>query len=156
MNLKYLTIGVRDSTVQILETLLNEEAKVFELSNVNVTVEDLREEFLRVERWLNERDLKDENPFFNEFNINPYGLTIDFNVLPNYKYLFVLETFVFSLAQLISSALKVECLVMFENMRMPIGLFKEGVLIDTFHNYNSEFFKSRYWRPGATSTIFTK
>jgi len=111
---------------------------------------------VRVKRWLIEKDLKDEDPFFNEFNIDPYGLTIDFNVLPDYKYLFALEAFVFSLAQIISSTLKVECLVMFENMRMPIGLFKEGVLIDTFHNYNSDFFKSRYWRPGAASALFTQ
>ncbi len=152
MNLKYLSIGVRDSNFQVLETLLNDGGKVFELSNVNVTIEDLQEEFLRVKKWLIESDLKDENPFLNEFNIEPYGLMIDFNVLSNYKYLLVLEAFVFSLAQMISSTLKVECLVMFENMRIPIGLFKDGALIDNFHNYNSEFFKSRYWQPGATST----
>ena len=156
MNLKYITIGVRGSNVQKIEALLNEGGKVFELTNVDVTIDDLQEEFLNVKRWLIENDSKDENPFFNEFNIGPYGLQIDFNFLPNYKYLFVLEAFVFSLAQIISSTLKVECLVMFENMRMPIGLFKEGVLIETFHKYNSEFFKSRYWQPTSTSTNITQ
>jgi hypothetical protein len=154
--MKYLTIGVRDSNVQKIAALLNEDRRIFELSNVDVTIEDLREEFLNVKGFLVKNNLEDENSFFNEFDIDPFGLQIDFNVLPNYKYLFVLEAFVFGLAQVISSTLKVECLVMFENMRMPIGLFKEGVLIDAFHNYNSGFFKSRYWRPSATSTNFTQ
>jgi len=152
MNLKYITIGVRDSNVQELEAILNQKVKVFELSNVDVTIEDLREEFSNVNEFLINNDLEDENLFFREFNIDPYGLTIDFNVLPNYKYLFVLEAFVFSLAQIISSTLKIECLVMFENMKIPIGLFKEGALVENFDKYNSEFFKSRFWRPNAPAT----
>ncbi|OQP45028.1 hypothetical protein A4H97_33240 [Niastella yeongjuensis] len=155
MNLKYLIIGVRDTNIQKLETFLNEEGKVFELSNVDVTIEDVRDDLLMVKKFLIENDLKDDDPFFNEFDMMPYSLQVDFTVVPSYKYLLVLESYVFSLAQMISATLKVECLVMFENMRMPIGLFKEGVLIDTFHNYNSEFFKSRYWRPSAISINFT-
>ncbi len=47
----------------------------------------------------------------------------------------------------ISSILQTECIIMFENMRLPVGLFKEGILTETFEEYNNVFFANRSWRP---------
>ncbi len=153
MELKYLTVGINGFDIKAAEDALMELGvsdyidKIREMFGVNIGIEDLREDYQAMTKFLAENKLKDENPFFNEFDINPYGLQISFNVLPAFKYLDILEPMVFVFGQRISSILKTECIVMFENMRVPAGLFKEGVLIENFENYNLGFFKNRSSKP---------
>lgn len=153
MDVKYLTIGVKEVSIDQVRTALTElnfygDIDVIrKIAEVDISIEDLREDYLTMTKFLKENGLKDENPFFNDFDINPFGLKIDFSVTPNFRYLNVLEPAVFVLGQHISSELKTEVIVMFENMRIPIGLFKNGVLSKTFEQYNEHFFINKIWRP---------
>lgn len=153
MELKYLTVGIKGFDIKSVEYALMELGvsdfidKIREMFGVNIGIEDLREDYQAMGKFLAENKLKDENPFFNEFDINSYGLQISFNALPAFKNIDILEPIVFILGKRISSILKTECIIMFENMRLPAGLSKEGILIETFKNYNSDFFKNRSWKP---------
>lgn len=153
MEMKYLSVGIKGFDIKAAENALMDLGvsdfidKIREVFGVNIGIEDLREDYQAMATFLSENELKDENPFFNEFDINPYGLQISFNVLPAFKNLDILEPMVFVFGQRVSSILKTECIIMFENMRLPAGLFKDGVLIETFENYNSDFFKNRSWKP---------
>ncbi len=153
MYLEYLTIGVKDSSYKhLISSLKNillfnylEEGQ--RILNFEIEIYDNKELFLAAESFLNEHDIKDENPFFNEFNINDYALQIDFNIPSSSQAKIILEPMVYHLGQLLSKELNNECLVMFDNMRVPVGLFKEGALTTLFSSYSKEFFTTRQWKP---------
>jgi hypothetical protein len=158
MDLKYLTIGIKDSSINEVEMVLMELGisnyidTIKTIFKLNITIEDNRDEFAYTSRFLAEHNLKDENPFFNDFKIESYGLKIDFELMPNNQHLDLLEPIVFILGQRISSMLKVECIVLFQNMRIPVGLFTNGVLTEVFESYNEIFFDRKIWRPQKIST----
>jgi hypothetical protein len=153
MELNYLSIGIKNVTINQVKTALAEFEfynileKIWGKAGIKITVEDLREDYLAMTKFLKENELKDENPFFNDFDINPYGLKIDFNVMPKYSYMDIIEPIVFMLGRHLSFILQTECIVMFENMRTPIGLFANGILSETFKRYNDIFFVNKMWRP---------
>lgn len=153
MDLKYLTIGIKNCEFDEVKAVLNQLAlynsikQIKQFIKVDITVEDLREDFSKMSNFLKEHNLKDDNPFFNDFDIDPYGLKIDFNILPTSPFVDIVELMAFILAQQMSLKLQASCIVMFENMKVPIGLFSKGVLIDEFEKYNSSFFANKVWRP---------
>ncbi len=153
MNLKYLSIGVKVENIEEIESGLIELgiagyiAKIREFFMLNIEIVDNRNEFTYAKDFLKKNSLEDENPFFNEFDITQYGLKIDFEVMPSFRHLDILEPMVFILGQRISSVLETECIVMFDNMRVPVGLFNKGILIAEFEKYNSTFFANKVWHP---------
>ncbi len=161
MDLKYLTIGIKGLSIEKAETVLMELGisnyldKIREMFKINITIQDNRDEFAYASKFLEENNLEDENTFFKDFKIEPYGLQIDFEVTQSFKYLDVLEPMVFIFGQRISLILKAECIIMFESMRLPAGLFKGGFLTETFEKYNSVFFENRPWKPNKVENLMS-
>lgn len=153
MELKYLTIGIKGMDInQVREALINEDIGYFMncingMNGIEISIEDLREDFTNMKNFLKDNNLKDSNPFFNDFDIDSFGLKVDFNIRPNTVDSEVLEPIVFMLGKDISRVLKTDCIVMFENMQIPIGLFKNGTLIDVFDYYNEQYFRKKVWKP---------
>jgi len=155
MTSKYLTIGVRGITVKELEKatlesgILNWIVSIKRDIKADVVFEDKSQEIAYANDFLRQNNLEDENPFFNDFQIEPYSSQIDFELPSKSKDFDILEPVIFILAQHLSIILKAECIVMFENMRMPVGLFDNGSLKQTFEKYNAGFFSSRAWKPNS-------
>ena len=158
MDLKYLNIGIKGSSIKEIEMILMELGisnyinKIKTIFKVNIAIENNRDEFAYASKFLAEHNLKDENPFFNDFKIEPYGLKIDFELMPNFQYLDILEPVVFILGQRISSMLKVECIVLFENMRIPVGLFTNGVGTELGERDKERFGYKKIWHPQKINT----
>lgn len=132
--MKYITIGVKADNIQQLEDVITEEKialniKVLEEKyRVQIDFDDLREEFRKMGEFLKENNLEDENPFFREFDINPYGLIMDFNFrgieTPEEMY-----PIISIIAQAISKLLTTSCIFMTNDMRDPIALYENGSII---------------------------
>ncbi len=90
MELKYLTVGIKGFDIKAVEDVLmklgvSDIDQIRKIFGVAIRIEDLRQDYQTMTKFLAENKLKDENPFFNEFDINPYGLQISFTVLPAFK-----------------------------------------------------------------------
>lgn len=159
MNIYYLTIGIKDATEEEVKVAMQELHicdhidTIMNVFGVNIVIEDLREELARTDVFLKSNNLKDENDFFNYFEIQPYGLKIDFEINSTSIYKGWLEPVVFLLGQNLSKVLNTQCIVMFESMRIPVGLFKNGSLIAVFDEFNGNFFQNKVWKPGNVQNI---
>jgi Icc-related predicted phosphoesterase len=71
------------------------------------------------------------------------GLMIQFEAISNYNE--YLEPLILVLAKRLSIHLNTSCIVLFENMSVPICLFDKGLLLNNFSVYNKAFFKNRFW-----------
>jgi hypothetical protein len=151
MKIIYLSIGVKKASL----TEVNSALTIVGVNNfipgkndfIEIEVMDLRDEYLTTSSYLKENNLLDETPFFNDFDINPYGMRVDVNINKKYEYVDILEFVVFILGQKLSFILKTECIVMFDNNTIPIALFDCGLLIQTFEEYNSQYLLEKRWRP---------
>jgi len=150
----YLSIGIRNSSLEEINSAVESlDLEDFILRGVNeskvrLDIMDVRDEYAYASKFLKDNNLMDDTPFFNDFDIAPYGLKIDFDVTKKFRHMDILEPIVFILGQKLSLILATECLVMFVNNTIPAGLFKNGVLVETFEKHNSNFFKNKTWRPG--------
>ena len=151
MEIKYLSIGVKNSSLEEIKDALKKigiNDSIFTcLNDCVINLMDLNEEYINMSKFLKENDLKDETLFFNEFDMNPYGLRIDFEWIKDLGNMDILEPVVFILAQKLSSILNTECIAMYANNTIPAGLFSNGELIDSYKKYNLDFFKNRAWSP---------
>jgi len=132
--MKYLTIGVNTKTIQDIEFALKEESIVHSVTelkkkfNITIVKNDLRNEFNYANDFLKENNLEDENVFFRDFDISPFGLMIDFK-FEERDDLRELHSAVFSIAKKISEVLNAECIFMTNDMWDPVALFKNGLVI---------------------------
>lgn len=151
MKLENVTIGIKGASLEDVNSLLKNSymLSVFNSLNANITVDDLRGEFVVMSNFLKENNLQDENDFFNDFDIDPYGLKVDINMVKGQAYFDVIEVVCFLWGKQISLELKTECIIMYDNFRVPVGLFREGVLADSFEKYNSDYFADRIWKPNT-------
>ena len=153
MENKYLSIGVKDSSIEeVNHAIKSLELEDFILQGINnseifLEVIDYTNEYTYASTFLSEKGLQDNTPFFNVFDMNLFGLTVELNVKTQFKNTEMLEPLVFIVGQKLSSILKTECLVLFENGTIPIGLFNNGKLTELFEEFNSELFKKRLWKP---------
>ena len=148
----YLTVGFKDIELLQLDSALPKLAiteAIKALPDVWIETDDLREVFAGVSAFLKENSLEDENPFFNEFTIDPYGVMVDIHYPHNYIYTDVLEMLVFSLGKYLSSAIQTDCIVLFENMFIPVGLFQKGVLVNSFGKYSATLLANKIWVPNV-------
>ena len=150
---RFLSIKIKDSTIEqvddwLLTFSLNKGlSKNISVWGINIYALDLTEEYEAMSNFLKENGLKDETPFFNDFNATSFGISLEFDLSDSFLHIDLLEPVVFLLGQKISSILKTECLVMFENNSIPAGLFKNGELSKDFEKYNLSFFSNKAWRP---------
>lgn len=147
---KYLSIGFRDTLLKEIEqTLLSEGIQPFirlmEVFNATITVTDLNSDFEVTSNFLTENGLEDNNPFFNEFDINPYALFLDINYLEPHRFVDELQFCTYKLSEYLSGELNKECIVMFENLQIPIALFRNGIMLESFQGFSESFFLEKNW-----------
>jgi hypothetical protein len=153
MEYRVLTIAIRDCNLKNVRDALDSTigdkklSEIRQLFGVSIHVSDYSEEFASVNEFLKRNNLEDETPFFNEFDIRPYGLQIDFKVTPSFEQLDILEPVVFLLGQQISLVLHANCIVLFQNLEIPVGLFSNGLLIEIFEKFNKNYFRNKIWYP---------
>lgn len=115
--------------------------------NIKLQVQDLSEDFRVMSNFLKENQLQDENPFFNEFDINSYGIMINFIVLRDFRHIDFFESIVFFIGNYLSVQLDSETLVMFDNLKIPVAQFKKGMLVSNFSQFNRSYFADKIWLP---------
>ncbi len=148
MEILSLTIGVKNSNPVELEKLvatIGLDASLLNTFQIDLHVMDLREEYKTMGKLLKEWGAEDDTPFFNEFDIDPYGLAINFDVTRKFKYMEFLEPLVFTIARKVSEMLNTEAIVMFQTT--PVGLFNKGILTNSFEKYSAAFFADKIWKP---------
>lgn len=153
MEYTYISIGVKNSTIEKIGDALGRlRVKDFILRGlgdfeIKLDLMDFSVEYQGMSKFLAENNLQDDTLFFNYFDINPFGLRLDFQIKRQNGFVDILEPLIFILGQKLSTELGTECIVMLNNNTIPVGLFNSGTLIETFEIYNSDFFKGKIWRP---------
>ncbi|RZK25105.1 MAG: hypothetical protein EOO43_06375 [Flavobacterium sp.] len=142
----YITIGVIAMDVDEVNDGIKEVDVLHDISNfqkkfnVSVTIEDLRNEFKKMDSFLKENALEDDNPFFREFDIDRFGILIQFQIV-SLKDLEILETNLLTIAKELSAIMQTETILMIDDFKIPVALFKQGKLLDTFTKYSYVFWQ---------------
>src|SRR4051794_6107079 len=130
----YLSISIKTDSQSLVEQALSHpsvaplilEAK--DKFDVHVLIDDNRENYAFMDKFLIDEGLEDENEFFRTFDITPFGFAVDFEAPRVHEYP-ELHLLVFEIAQQLSNVLGVQTIFMKDNSENPVALFDNGAVV---------------------------